>query len=238
MTELLLFAKFWEPGRVKTRLAQVLGEAAAAATYRLFFDACLKRLATTGERRTVVFWPPEEREVFERVAIHQGWQCQPQAVGDLGDRMHAAMSRALDAGADAVVLLGSDSPNLPVEYVRRAIELLQQVEIVLGPAADGGYYLFATRLNRREFFEGVEWSSSRVLEQTLERIRQLQPLPQWALLPAWYDVDEDADLRRLWADLRRMPPSELREAALQSLASWLGELYGEVGDSQTPDMAP
>ncbi len=229
MTELLLFAKFWEPGRVKTRLAQVIGEAAAAATYRLFVDACLKRLAATGESRTVVFWPPEEREVFERVAIHQGWQCQPQAPGDLGDRMHAA--------AEAVVLLGSDSPNLPVEYVRRAIELLQQADIVLGPAADGGYYLFATRLNRRELFEGVEWSSSRVLEQTLERIHHLQPRPQWALLPAWYDVDEDADLRRLWADLRRMPPSELREEALQSLASWLGELYGEVGDPQTSDMA-
>jgi len=230
MTELLLFAKFWEPGHVKTRLARVLGETLAAEACRLFVDACLARWASTGDRRSVIYWPRERREAFERVALDRGWGLRPQASGTLGDRLQAAVSEAMAEGADAVVLLGTDSPNLPKELVERAIASLELVDVVIGPAADGGYYLFATRLNRPEFFAGIEWSSPRVLGQTLERLHLLQPQPRWLLLPEWYDIDEEPDLRRLGAELRRMTPSQLRAESLQPLAAWLAQLEASAGD--------
>jgi 8-oxo-dGTP pyrophosphatase MutT (NUDIX family) len=106
-------------------------------------------------------------------------------------------------GGRDVVLIGSDAPSLPVEHIYAAFVALERetCDVVLGPADDGGYYLIGLREDHPELFDGIHWSSSHVMSQTLERAAQ-QRLDV-RLLPGWYDVDDCAGLRRLVDDLGR-----------------------------------
>src|SRR5262249_947051 len=98
-------------------------------------------------------------------------------------------------GAQAVVLLGTDSPTLPLDIIERAFLELDHAEIVLGPATDGGYYLVGCRERLPPIFDGISWSSDSVLAETIARLAD----SSWrlALLPPWYDVDTQSDWRML-----------------------------------------
>jgi glycosyltransferase A (GT-A) superfamily protein (DUF2064 family) len=93
---------------------------------------------------------------------------------------------------------------LPAEYVERAVDLLTNSDVVIGPAEDGGYYLIGLRQKHPGLFSDIAWSSSRVAAQTLERAATLGLTA--ARLPPWYDVDTPADLERLRAELVSLPP--------------------------------
>ena len=107
--------------------------------------------------------------------------------------------------AERIVLIGSDSPTLPSEFVRDAFKKLETVDGVVGPARDGGYYLIGLRRPCPELFAGIAWSEPDVLQQTLSRARQAGLDLQ--LLREWYDVDELEDLLRVKKEIR-----ELRDA--------------------------
>jgi hypothetical protein len=101
--------------------------------------------------------------------------------------MAAFLDEQLRAGAETVVLLGSDSPTLPLELVRQAFKELDRADVVLGPATDGGYYLLGCARRLPPIFNGIPWGSCRVLAETVARLSD----PTWrlAVLPPWYDVD-------------------------------------------------
>jgi glycosyltransferase A (GT-A) superfamily protein (DUF2064 family) len=106
--------------------------------------------------------------------------------------------------ADAVVLVGTDSPTLPVAFVEQAFAELRQADVVLGPATDGGYYLLGCARRLPPIFDGIAWGSSAVFRDTVARLTD----PEWrlAVLPPWYDVDTLDDWRMLqghMAALRR-----------------------------------
>ena len=202
MRQLGIFAKYPQPGRVKTRLAATIGDEAACRLYRAFIETLLRRFANVGDRRVLAFSPPERRAEFEPLA-GQSWQLAEQSAGDLGQRMRRYFEEALAGGASRVVLLGSDSPTLPVEYVQRAFNLLSDVPVVLGPSDDGGYYLIGVAERVPPIFDDIAWSSEAVFEQTARRLQSLGR--DFRKLPPWYDVDDEQDLRRLKNELSEQP---------------------------------
>ena len=98
------------------------------------------------------------------------------------------------------MLIGSDSPTLPADYIQQAFERLQQHDAVLGPTEDGGYYLIGIRDAVPPVFDGVQWGSPQVWRQTVDRLHESKV--RFATLPTWYDVDVLDDLERLQAELR------------------------------------
>jgi glycosyltransferase A (GT-A) superfamily protein (DUF2064 family) len=139
----------------------------------------------------------------------------PQREGDLGQRMAAFFAEQFVAGADRVVLIGTDSPTLGRSLIERAFHELNSVDVVLGPATDGGYYLIGCAGRVPPLFGGIAWGSSRVLQETIACLPASYRL---ALLPPWYDVDTLDDWRALCghlAALRRAGcPVPVRTAAL------------------------
>lgn len=196
MNWLGLFVKQPVPGRVKTRLAETLGPDRAADLYAGFTGFLVERLRTTGDQRALVFTPNDEPSArhFESLAGNE-YVAVPQEGADLGERLTRAFDRAFDAGADRVVVIGSDCPLLPPDHVERAFDLLAERDVVLGPAADGGYYLVGLARPLPGLFERIDWSGPHVLRQTIDRLREVDAT--LGLLPPWYDVDTAEDLAAL-----------------------------------------
>lgn len=192
----LLFVKAPELGKVKTRLASVLGDRAALALYRCFVSDVLAMLARGGYRLWIFFDPPEARQRVERW-LGGGHRLLPQAGDDLGERMANAFSAAFAGGMDAALLIGSDIPDLPNAVLDEGLAALAEHDAVLGPAGDGGYYLIGFR--RGTFlpavFAGIPWSTPEVCARTLE-IMAAAGL-RVHLLPRRWDVDGPADLEAL-----------------------------------------
>jgi glycosyltransferase A (GT-A) superfamily protein (DUF2064 family) len=100
---------------------------------------------------------------------------------------------------DSVVFLGTDSPTVPLSFIREAFNALIRVPAVLGPAEDGGYFLLGLAEPHRNLFRNIHWGTSSVFEQTFSRLSG-KPCK---LLPSWYDVDVEKDLKRLAEDLNK-----------------------------------
>jgi len=213
MNQLGIFAKYWEPGRVKTRLAAAIGDEAASSLHRRFVLTLLSRFEGVGHRRVLAYTPPERRAEFESL-VADSWHLATQADGDLGQRMQHYFADAFRCGANRVVLIGSDSPNLPIDFVNDAFQQLDTSPVVLGPADDGGYYLVGAAGGVPPIFRGVQWSSSQVWSQTVRLLRDVGC--PYGALPAWYDVDDLPGLQRMYrelGDLERLdePLRRLRE---------------------------
>ena len=193
-----VMAKYPRLGSVKTRLARAIGSAAAAALSRAFILDLHDRLRQERIAQTWAYWPPEA----PFAALLPGASCLAQSGTDLGERMRGVLVHLLRAHAIPVVLLGADLPHVDLAVVRRAGEALAAGDdIVLGPAADGGYYLLGVRRDLPEIFRGVRWGGPDVYAQTYARCRALGVTP--LVLPEAFDVDEGADLERLTALLAR-----------------------------------
>jgi rSAM/selenodomain-associated transferase 1 len=222
-----MFAKHWEPGKVKTRLARTCGESRAAAFHRRFVVTLARRFKTTADGRVLAYWPPDSVSSFTS-AIPPEWNLQAQSAGDLGERMRQFFIAAL-AAAQRVVLIGSDSPDLPPEYVIQALNALRSCDVVLGRSADGGYYLLGLARRLPPIFDGVAWSTPEVWPQTIARLRDAGIA--WHELPPWYDVDDEQGLLGLIERLSARPPADPH---LCELKNWISELLGLVcpgGDS-------
>jgi rSAM/selenodomain-associated transferase 1 len=149
----------------------------------------------------VAFTPSDCRQPFAEIVNGQ-WTLQPQGDGDLGDRLADFFARAFDRGFTRVVVIGADTPTLPIEFVMGAFALLKRRAAVFGPSADGGYYLIGAVGRLRGVFESIPWGTSEVW--TLTRRRMEQAGLSWGELPAWWDVDDERDYRRLLAEGYRM----------------------------------
>ncbi len=206
-----LFAKYWQPGQVKTRLANGIGTERAAAAYFQFVSTLLERLSDCGEQRWLAYTPHERASQFEGL-LPDDWEMEPQAAGDLGLRMKAFFEHRFAEGCRRVVLLGSDSPNVPLEYVRQAFDRLQRHNVVLGPTEDGGYWLVGAAGGVPNIFDSIPWSTPQVWSASLAAIRSAGL--SHSEVPTWYDIDEQEDLSRLIRDLQQ---NQGREPALDRL---------------------
>lgn len=191
---LVVFARCPEPGRVKTRLAGAVGAVPAASLYAAFVTDLRARFAAAPFAVRWAVAPPDDG-FAARFAIPRD-ETFVQDGDDLGTRMHAAFAHVGAQGFARCVLIGSDMPQLALATVEHAFAVLEDADLVLGPARDGGYYLIAAR-RPLEVFGGIAWGTGSVLAATRARAAELGL--KVALLDEGFDVDEAADLQRLEA---------------------------------------
>lgn len=197
---IVLFAKKPEAGKVKTRLESACTPSEAARLYRAFLlDTATVISDAQAEEKVIAYTPMGAEDYLRGLLCKAGsFTYLAQCDGPLGERMQNAIESALGRGAECVVLLGSDSPDVPVDYINRAFEMLVEHSLVLGPSTDGGYYLIGLRCGACCPLSGIAWSTGDVLDQTLAEIGD-QP---FGLLPVWYDVDTPQEAAFLRVHLR------------------------------------
>lgn len=195
---LLVFLKYPEPGKVKTRLAKNIGNERAAELYREFIASTLENCSRLARAVCFATFTPAEKKTQLMAMCPGPWQWLEQSSSsNLGERIHYAMNAVLAQGYRRVLVIGTDSPDLPLAFLEEAAEKLIDHDLVLGPAEDGGYYLIGVKSAPNALFEKIDWSTEKVLAQTLRNAKQLN----WSvhLLPEWYDVDDAKSLQRFFA---------------------------------------
>jgi rSAM/selenodomain-associated transferase 1 len=195
---LLVLAKQPVAGRVKTRLARSLGEAAAAELAQAFLADTLRHAARVRDaRRVLCFSPPDARDWF--AGLDPRAELLAQVEGDLGARLTAAFEHAFAQGATAVLAVGSDSPQQGADLLERAFAELAPGRVVLRPSRDGGYTLVGLAARAPGLFADIPWSTPQVCEQSEQRARSLGL--EIVRLEEGYDVDEASDVARLAAQI-------------------------------------
>ncbi len=195
-----VMAKAPVPGLAKTRLMPLLGAVGAARAQRGF---ALRTLATARHAATgpITVWsaPDTQHRFFRSLQSRHGVVCRPQSMGDLGQRMTAAMQAHFQQFPQLpLLIIGTDCPVLTSAHLQQAVDALQTRDAVLIPAEDGGYVLIGLARPLPAVFERVDWSTDRVLAQTRERLQEAGAT--WQELPTLWDVDEPADWHR-WQSL-------------------------------------
>jgi rSAM/selenodomain-associated transferase 1 len=192
----LIFVKYPVDGKVKTRLAQDLGGQIVREIYKCFVKDLVDMLDVLGVDVEVLFDPPDAREQFGNWLGSE--RCYfAQAGEDLGERMRNAFFHAFSKDYKGVVIIGSDSPDLPSVFIERGLESLNDNDAVVGPSSDGGYYLigFSTEGFLKEAFEDILWSSEDVCRVTIEKLEKHKR--KLYVLEQWHDVDTLEDLKSL-----------------------------------------
>jgi rSAM/selenodomain-associated transferase 1 len=197
---LAIMTKAPRVGRVKTRLTPPLSPEEAAALNTCFLRdtaAAITKTAKRGNARGIAVYTPAGAEGAYAGILPVEFALVLQRGEAFGERLAFATEDLLRLGFDSLCLIDSDSPTVPEQTFARAVEILSHAndELVLGPSDDGGYYLIGLKKLYRELFEGIDWSTEHVLEQTIQRAREID-LPVH-LLPTWYDVDDRETLSRL-----------------------------------------
>ena len=199
-----VMAKASAAGRTKTRLVPPLDYQEAAAFNTVFLKDVAENLLAAARQTSIAgymaFGPPG-CEAFFKDSFHPDIGHFAAWLPGFGDCLHLAMQEVLKRGHRGAVVLNSDSPTLPTALLVEAADFLARPgdRAVLGPARDGGYYLLGLKQAHRRMFEDIEWSTSRVADQTIERAGELG-LDLRVLAP-WYDVDDSGSLRILQGEL-------------------------------------
>ncbi|MBI5903510.1 MAG: TIGR04282 family arsenosugar biosynthesis glycosyltransferase [Deltaproteobacteria bacterium] len=199
------------PGNVKTRLSPPLTQEEAAQLYRCFIEDVFIKAAGLKGVDLYAFCAPEGGGADALAGVvSPGVSTFPQEGEDLGARMRNVFKSLFDKGHKKVSIIGTDSPDMPVEYIRSAFTLLDEASLVLGPAKDGGYYLIAMNSLFETVFDGISWSTGAVLEQTIEKAKQASIA--FKLLPLWHDIDTYEDLALLRGSVDAPVSSKYLEA--------------------------
>jgi rSAM/selenodomain-associated transferase 1 len=194
---LVVMARWWADDRVKTRLAEGIGAAAAREVYRRMVEAAWAGFADPGLARHLHVAPPEE------TAEADAWlpgadRVRGQVAGDLGARMEAALSGGFASGAPWAAVVGTDAPAVDAAMVLAAGARLADHDLAMVPSLDGGYALLAMREPQPTLFREVPWSTPEVAKVT--RTRAKAAGLRLAMLPPVRDLDDAADLEALRAE--------------------------------------
>lgn len=187
---LIIFVKNPEKGKVKTRLAKTVGDEKALKVYYELLRIT-KSVADPLSVNKQVWY---SRFVDEDDLWSKGnFEKHLQKGKNLGQRMLYAFQQAFESGHEKVVIIGSDCASLGTEIIEKAFGMLDDQDVVIGPARDGGYYLLGMSELVTEVFENKSWSTSSVLESTVKQIEKMNL--SYHLLPTLSDIDTEADLR-------------------------------------------
>ncbi len=194
---LVAFAKYPEAGKVKTRLGESIGDDLAASTYRYFVRHILHKHQAQDEKYDTLcaVTPAEKLPAFEREFAGARKYFAQAHSPDLGQRLIHASKLVFENGYKKLAIIGTDSPALAAEFIEQAFQQLEENDLVLGPAKDGGYYLIAMKKSHESLFRGVRWSSDQTLQDTLAIA--LRNEMTFCLLPQHFDIDEIDGLRFL-----------------------------------------
>lgn len=236
---LVVFTRYPQPGKAKTRLIPALGAAGAAALQRQMTECTLRQVQRAVNLRPLAveiwFAGTDSPDALETDRQHMQewlgatWVYQPQAAGDLGTRMAHAFQTAFGKGNQRVVTIGTDCPGLDANKLLQAFQLLHTHDLVLGPATDGGYYLIGLRRFVPELFTGIAWSTEQVLPQTIaiaERLglsigylEALTDIDRPEDLPLWQSTLETASLPEISIIIPVLNEANRIQSALQAMQS-------------------
>jgi rSAM/selenodomain-associated transferase 1 len=224
LPRLLIFSKVPLAGRVKTRLVPPLSHLEAAALSGAFLlDALESWSALPGiDLWLYVAGADEDPSMLERSVpslfrspLAERITIRMQSGEDLGERLHAAFEEAFGDGCTRACAIGSDHPTLPPGYIDDAFVLLSSHDLAIGPADDGGYYLLGLRELHRELLLDLPYSSPALFERVMAAAGQGDLLA--AVLPLWYDVDDERSLARLRADRPLLPKGGRTAGVLETI---------------------
>jgi uncharacterized protein len=186
---LLIFLKAPRPGQVKTRLAKTIGAEAACAAYRQLTETVLDRVSPLSGVH--LRYAPDDAFAEIQPWLRPGWEAAAQGPGDLGERLRTAFVETFNRRARQVVVIGSDCPGVTARDIETAWAGLQENDVVIGPATDGGYWLIGLREPQPGLFKNMAWSTKTVFQETVERCKAAGLRVR--LLRELADVDTEAD---------------------------------------------
>ncbi len=201
---IILFTRFPEPGKVKTRLIDTLGAQGAADLHKSMTEQTLQRIRpvlTQRQTQLLIYYSGNSQSAMLSWLGSDSTVCRQQGT-DLGERMEHAFAQVFSQGIQQAVLIGTDCPGLTGKIISSGLETLKKHSLVLGPAVDGGYYLIGlcrpdktTLPGPSILFNTIDWGSEHVLQQTVTRARNTGL--SYALLPKLHDIDRPEDLVHL-----------------------------------------
>jgi len=217
---IIVMAKVPRVGQVKTRLRPFLNDYQCAELAICFLKDTVAKTKSVSQNVIVAFTPADGGNEIGNL-LPGGTVLIKQEGNDLGERLASAIKFGEDKNFDSIIVIGTDSPTLPPDYIKAAIKLFRkkQTRIVLGAAKDGGYYLIGLRESATGIFENVEWSSEKVFEQTAASARKIYGCEPTEI-PVWYDVDTPNDLAFLYGEFLE---NKNFFAAAPETANWLKE---------------
>ena len=186
---LILFVRHPEPGKVKTRLAKVIGDEKALDVYNLLLNHT-RQITIPANCPKFVYYT--DKVIEHDLWTLPGYNKRQQSGADLGERMSNAFKDLFEQGFKKVIIIGSDCYQLQTEIINQAITALTGVDVIIGPTFDGGYYLLGMSRFIPKLFVDKKWSTEQVATQTIETISKLNL--SYNLLEKLYDVDEASDL--------------------------------------------
>lgn len=194
---LIIFLRSPEEGKVKTRLAKTVGAAKALSIYRQLLSITFDQIQNLDCTVYLYFFPYIDRSFLEKTPFIG----RLQKGSDLGLRMRQAFQDVLQSHQH-VLLIGTDCPYITKTLLEEAFIQLQNHDIVLGPATDGGYYLIGLHQMHDRIFAGIDWSTEHVLSQTLQAVEDMNL--SFSLLPEHHDIDHEDD----WIRFMNRPDSQ------------------------------
>jgi len=200
MRALIVFVKAPEIGRVKTRLQPHLAPEKIVDLYKSFIIEIISRCTRLkGIDKFLGCTPTKNDDFLRGLAEKYKLGSFNQRGKDLGEKIVNAFRDYLKKGYTEVVIIGSDSPTIPVDYIKKAFFELKKNDFVLGPCCDGGLYLVGAKKKIIQIipsiFHNIPWDTSGVLNKALEKLNSLDV--RFSMLPFWYDIDTIEDLRFL-----------------------------------------
>jgi hypothetical protein len=192
---LIIFAREPKKGQVKSRLAKSVSQEKALDLYKAFLEDTLNLAQKVRcDQKILAYASKNSCPYLKKVGT--GFYFHGQKGENLGDRMIEAINFCKkNFLSSQVVIIGTDSPHLPVRFIKGSFEALKRADIVLGPSEDGGFYLIGMRKTEPAIFKGVVWSSSSVLKKTLLNAKKLGLTTK--LLESFFDIDTQKDLTKL-----------------------------------------
>ncbi len=201
---LIVFVKAPVPGEVKTRLLPHLDGKESAELYSCFVRDILKKVSKLPALRVLIAYQPHPRLIdLSWTLIQPSPDFFKQEGKSLGERLTHAFGIAFGRGAQQTVVIGSDAPSLSADLIEQAFKSLNGADLVLGPAADGGYYLIGLSRPSLQLFEEMSWSTDQVFECASKNALALGY--KLRVLSPHYDVDTLEDLHKLHGDLSHEP---------------------------------
>ena len=193
----IIFTRYPEAGKAKTRLIPAMGAEGAAGLQRLMSEHIFAeglKLAKKRQLKAEVHFDGGDLKKMN-AWVPSGVICRKQYPGSLGDRLQSSFTQGITAGYDRIIIVGADCPFLSWKIVEKGFNYLKKRDLVLGPAQDGGYYLIGLSRGVSRLWSGVSWGTEFVLEQTLRKANELGL--SFSLLPTLTDIDRPEDLKYL-----------------------------------------
>lgn len=198
-TALIVFQKNFQLGKVKTRLAKHFGDEKALDIYKSLVSKTLSNISEINSDIYIFY----SHYIPENENISNEFKHEIQCGEDLGTKMDHALNKILEKGHKKAILIGTDCPSIKKHHINAAIKHLNNHDVVIGPAKDGGYYLIGVKEKSSYLFDNMQWSHSKVLKDTIRRIEEKEM--NYILLEELEDIDDKGSYLNYLKTKKRLP---------------------------------